>query len=358
MKNAQPQTHDAQWQNGRRNIVNGALVAAPFPFGRKETSAQLPIPREKDNHVPARPPQALTEHDLDGRRLFVEKFGVVAIHDLTPPRDAVGGKFPVLGQGDVLPAPADLLGGKEISRARHPRGAAADRPSAGLEPTGGNEKDPVQARHVVAPEIGGIAVRSNDRPPLFRDERVVHAGDIIFFQHVVCVDDEIAVELLPCAVLMYLVHEVAIRKPHRALGRVVILIDRRALGPRNLRRAVGAVVRDDENAQFFLRIVVVPDAIQQRADNRLLVASADDNAVFQLFLRRRKAPLGKDTDDSKDDVMKEKQAKQPPDRSKNDRYDFQISHNHSVMDYIIIPAYLSTVLQQKADRFSSDPPSV
>ena len=78
---------------------------------------------------------------------------------------------------------------------------------------------------------------------------------------------------------------------------------------------------DDKDAHFVGGVVVGADAVEQAADDRLFVAGADQDAVAALFFRLRKSLLLKNTDDRKDDIMKEKQKKEPPYRPENDPND-------------------------------------
>lgn len=328
LEDKEEQAPYAERDNGDRDVVGGELVVVPPLLLRTEqTLEELDKSGEEHDGMPARPTHSLAEHDGDRRGLLVEEFRVVAIHDLEPLCDLVGGEFPILGDRDVFPAILDEGCGIEIARPRNTGGAAADGAPARFEAAGGDEVDPVQAGHIILAEVARVAVGRDGVLLSVRHECLVHAGEIVGADHVIGVEHKETVEILRAEFgLDKILNERAIRVTQRAFVGIVVFIDMCAVAACDLGGLVRTVVRTDEDLVLIGGIIVRVDAVDELSDDLFFVPPRDDDAVAEAFVRLGVALFLEDTHDGENGIMQEHETENRPDHSEYHIEDKKVAH--------------------------------
>ena len=179
-------------------------------------------------------------------------------------------------EGPAAPAEHDLPAEEEPGAGDH--GAQPQAGAGGVE-EGGVPQEPqaVAGGDPVIAVVFGVAVAGDDLVLLA--EGLVHSGDVVPRQQVVGVEDEEAVEVVvPPGVPDLGEQEVEGVALAHVLA-VEALVDHGAGVPGGAGGAVGAVVRHHEGGEVLGGVVLVPDALQKLADDRLLVPGGDEHGV-------------------------------------------------------------------------------
>ena len=214
-----------------------------------------------------------------------------------------------------MPAVFDQLRGKQEARALNARGQSEHRARAVFHAHG---SQPVQGigggDPVVAEILAGTAGRYD---ALACVKGLVHARDIVAVEQVVCVKYKIALKGIRSVVPRDAGEQIFQRVALCAVVRVAALIADRAAAARRLRRPVRAVVGHDKDREQLRRVVLQADALEQTADDGLLVARRNDDGITMSALCRGEMPCGEQTDDGVDGIIAAHRAEQGADGGKN-----------------------------------------
>ena len=212
-------------------------------------------------------------------RLLVKDLRFAAVAHPFSLQDVVNCKFRVLAEGMEGPAVGaqhDVLTKQETgpgnNRADPQLGAGAIQESSiPQEPEG------IASGNPVVTEILGVAVAGDNL--MFRAKDFIHPGYIVLCQQVVGIKDKVSVEIIVPPVVPDLgeqeIEGVALAHMHP----VPAFVDHspRVLG--NLGSGVSAVVCNYKGDQIAAGVVLPPDALQQLADDRLLVPGGDQHSI-------------------------------------------------------------------------------
>ena len=257
----------------------------------------------KHLQVSARPAQALVPalHELRGLLVVEHRFFAVAY--LPAAGDALDGELDVLREQEEVPAAAlvDRPAGEEEARAGDGRAGAQQRAAAVEELRLAQEPQRVAGGDPVVAVVFRVAVAGDDLVAV--GEGAVHLRDVALLQHVVGVKDEIAVEGLVRVALVYTLHQP---------GKGVALAYPRGVEPlendgpvlaRHARRIVRAVVRHDENRDAPPVVGLPGDAVQQVADDGLLVPRRDEHGIVVRLLLLVRLRLLQDRDEDVQELI-------------------------------------------------------
>ena len=170
----------------------------------------------------------------------------MAVAYLEPAHDVVDGELNVLGQQVEIPAAAvaqDLL---REEKARAGDGAARAELHARVvqKLRLAQEPERIAGGDPVVPEVLGVAVARYYLIAFGED--AVHLFDVVFFKHIVRIEDEVAVEGPLGEELVYAVQQIVERIALADIGGVEALKDYGTGLGGDSGRAVGAVVSNDE----------------------------------------------------------------------------------------------------------------
>ena len=276
---AQPREH-RRGHDAHRHIVAGEAAA-------EHAGEELSAVFAEHLQIPARPAQTLRPGLPEADGLLIVEHGLRAVADAPSRRHVFDGELDVLGQQVERPAaalPFEHGARKEKARA----GNAAARPDAGSRAVQiarfAEEPETVARGDPVVAVVFRVTVAGDD--VLALGKRLVHAGDEIALEHVVGVEDDVAVKLVVRMALHFAQEEVE-RIALAAERSVVPLIHLRAVGARRFRRFIAAVVGHDENLEKAFGVALRLDAVKKIADDGLLVARGDEDrkAVQRRFPR-------------------------------------------------------------------------
>ena len=221
------------------------------------------------------PAQPLAEGLAEGGGLLVIQHGGGAIAHLFAANHVGNGELDILGQQEVVPAAAlfqNSVGKQEAGAADGAGGAqtaagAVEIPALPQEPQGVAGADPVIA------VVFGVAVAGDDLIAV--GEGLVDLRDIVGRQDIVGVQHQIAVE--GRVVVLDAPQEVLQGVALAHLGGVVAEVDGGAVSAGHRAGQVGAVVGHHKDIHIFRRIVLGLDAVDEVADDGLLVAGGDQH---------------------------------------------------------------------------------
>ena len=221
------------------------------------------------------PAQPLAEGLAEGGGLLVIQHGGGAIAHLFAPDDVGNGELDILGQQEEVPAAALLQNPAGEQEARAADGAGAAQTAAGAvevaalpqEPQGVTGADPVVA------VVLGVTVAGDDLVAV--GEGLVDLGNIVGGQHVVGVQHQIAVigGVIVLDAAQQVLQGVALAHLRRAAAK----INRRTVSAGHRTGQIGAVVGHHEDIHLVGGIVLCPDAVDEVADDGLLVAGGDED---------------------------------------------------------------------------------
>ena len=234
-----------------------------------------------------RPTETLVPGIAERDGLLVVEHGRWRVADALALQDGVGGELDVLGEQMPLPAAVafDDLRGHEEARAGN--GAAGVERQASLveelrltqEPHGVTGGDPV------AVVVLGVTVAGGCDGAVV--EGLVHLAEVVHVEHVVGIEDEVGLVTVFAVVLADAGETVVERVP---LADFLVVEPREDDRPRFLRHSggvVGAVVGNDEDVDQLLRVILHADTMDEVADDRVLVARADDGSIAMVLLGRQ-----------------------------------------------------------------------
>ena len=229
--------------------------------------------------IAPRPAQALPPGLTEAGGLLVVEDGVVTVAYLEAADDAVHGELDVLGEQVEVPAAAVVEHLLREQEARAGDGAAGAEVEAGVveELRLAQEPQRVAGGDPVVAEVLGVAVARDDAVALGED--LVHLLDVVLLEHVVRVEDEVAVEGPLREELVYAVEQIVEGVALAHVGGVEALKD---YGPGvggDARRVVRAVVGHDEGGHQAAVIGLAPDALDEVADDGLLVPRGHQHRV-------------------------------------------------------------------------------
>ena len=198
---------------------------------------------------------------------------------LQPAHDVVDGELYVLGQQVEVPAAAVVqhLAGEEEARAGDGAARAELHARVVQKLRLAQEPQRVAGGDPVVPEVLGVAVARDDAVALGED--AVHLLYVVLLEDVVRVEDEVAVEGALGEELVNAAQQVAQGVALADLRGVEALEDYGAALGRHPGRLIRAVVRDDEGRDEARVVALAPDALEQLADDRLLVPRRDQHGV-------------------------------------------------------------------------------
>ena len=197
------------------------------------------------------------------------------------------GKLNVLCQQVELPAIGALhhLAAEQKARAGHRAAGAQKHPGVVQVPGFPDKPQGIAGGNPVVPIVFGVAVAGDHFIAVGKGP--VHLLHKPAVQHVVRVKDEKAV--IDLGVILFNVQEQLLQGISLAhLFPVEPGIDHRALPPGNVRRGVGTVVGHDEHGEQTLVIGLVPYALDEIRNDRLLISGTNQNgeAVEDLWFMR------------------------------------------------------------------------
>ncbi len=262
-------------QSVKEHVVAGKTYAAARLF--EDAAKQSRCAAEEAKEPPLGPADALADHDAPLMRLLVVEGGRLAKGDMPPVGDAREGELGVLGQGGVVPALGEQIGAQDVAGACDVGGQAE--PGARAVELHGTavEVDAVGRGDGVAAEVLDVAVADGDVGAGVKG--LIDLGKVVGVEEVVGVKDDVALHEINAEVAVDAREKVFQRIAFSGFGRVVTFVDDRPFCAGDGGGVVGAVVGYDKD--FYPRHVVVllPNAVEKMADDNLLVAGGDDDAV-------------------------------------------------------------------------------
>ena len=276
---------------------------------------QWPARLGKGLQVALGPADALAQGDAQGDGLLVIEHGCIAVGDGIACSDGIGRKGAVLRQGGVVPAVFDQLRGEQEARALNARGQSEHRARAVFHAYGSQPVQGIGGGDPVVAEIFAGAAGRYDALACVKG--LIHARDIVAVEQIVCVKYKIALKGIRSVVPRDAGEQIFQRVALCAVVRVAALIADRTAAARRLRRPVRAVVGHDKDREQLRRVVLQADALEQTADDGLLVARRNDDGIAVLPPCGCKAPCGEQTDDGVDGIIAAHRAEQGADGGKN-----------------------------------------
>ena len=211
--------------------------------------------------------------------LLVIEHRLFAVAYLPAAGDALDGELYVLGEQEEVPAAALVYrpAGEEEACPGDGRAGAQQRAAAVQILRLTQKPERVAGGYPVVAVVFRVAVARDDLVPV--GEGAVHLRYITVLEHVVRVKDEVAVEGLAGIALVYTLHQIGKRVALAYLRGVEPFEHHGPVLARHARRIVRAVVRHHEHRHAAALVGLARDAVQQVADDGLLVARGDEHRV-------------------------------------------------------------------------------
>ena len=278
--------HETQADVVHKTLPSGERLIAHYfgtvclAAGNENVLGQLGAGFHECLEVTLGPAYTLNPCGLHVYGLFIIELCAVIVRDLVTVCNCVSAERTVFGEGCVVPTvlddfPSEEEAGTLDTGCQTEEGACAVLVTNGTQPV-----DTVGSGDPVIVEVFGVTVRGND---LFACiERIVHAGDKVFFKKVVCVEDEVAFVCVDAVIAADAFYQIFQCKALGAVLHIVTLVADSAHFAGNLCGAVVlvAVVGNNEDVYQFSGVILLTDTVDEVTDNLLLVAGSNQDGVF------------------------------------------------------------------------------
>ena len=235
--------------------------------------------------------------------LLVIEHRLFAVAYLPAAGHALDGELYVLGEQEEVPAAALVYrpAGEEEACPGDGRAGAQQRAAAVQILRLTQKPERVAGGYPVVAVVFRVAVARDDLVPV--GEGAVHLRYITVLEHVVRVKDEVAVEGLAGIALVYTLHQIGKRVALAYLRGVEPFEHHGPVLARHARGLVRAVVRHDENRDAPPVVGLPGDAVQQVADDGLLVPRRDEHGIVVRLLLLVRLRLLQDRDEDVQELI-------------------------------------------------------